>query len=286
MPPRKNNQKKFNKKRNFRKNRARVVETKRREAEFSSGIRNSTNGAGASFSANYPSIIKPTSLASHKVTLLPLRSFYRTSKGTRPDQMIGTEIFCKNIYAKGTVMGLPPTNAQECYVVAGWIRDRLGFTEFTTPTQMAATRTDLENFVLNQLKQHFDGDNEEMRYREKKLDNIKITHYRKLQHPKEAAYQDKVDFKVHWNVNRKVAYTNCTALAGGNDLVIQTVAGQPANTIDLTNVAKENVDDAGGDTAGYLPLNSHLPFLMLYTPEEPSPGSLTVSYNNITYFTG
>ena len=54
MPRRKNRGKKKNFNRNFKKQRARRVETKKREQQLTS-IRNSADGAGVTFDAYYPS---------------------------------------------------------------------------------------------------------------------------------------------------------------------------------------------------------------------------------------
>lgn len=289
--PRSRNPKRQQKK-NFRKMRAKREETKRREHALIA-IRNSLNGTGVTFATNYPDTTKLTSLSSTlALSMLPVRSFYRMSKGTRPDQMVGTEIFSKSLYLKGTVKGLPANNSVESYVYWGWIKDRLGYTDFTTPTVSNATRSDLEDFILNQLKQHFDEKKDEMRFRENKKDNIKILGVRKLVHPGDAAYQDSVDFKCSWKTNRKIPYTRCyqpgvseDPWAGNNYSFVP--ANNSADNIDMTDVQNQT-GELGGDIGQNLPLNSWLPFCFLYTPQYASisPGTIQVQYNDIHYFTG
>ena len=288
----KKGQKNFNKK--YRNQRAKRVETSKREAQ-KIAIRNSTDGAGTAFSANYPSLIKQTPITTGEaVTMLPLRSFYRMSKGARPDQMIGNEIFHKALYAKVKVEGLPANNSIEMYVIHGWITDKLGYTDFTTPSVATATRQNLEDFVLHQIKQRFDETQDEMRFADRKLDNIKILGYRKLQHSEDASYNNSVDFKCSWRTNRKVAYTKCyqpqpahtgiDAWAGNNSSAV-LATGSVDDYIDMTD-SHNDIGQLGGDIGQYLPLNSFLPFMCLYCPQfaTVSPGSVTVGFNDVSYF--
>lgn len=288
---RKNNKKNF--KRNYKKARAKVVEKKRREsAEVQ--IRNSTNGAGAtgSFSANYPNTTDYTNLSvTTGVNLLPLRSFYRMSRGDRGNQMEGTQVYSHDLYMKGMVTGMlePDINdaPTELYLVCGWIKDKVGYTDFTTPSQKNATRTDLESFVLAQVKQHFDANVDQMRYRQARKDNIKITKYQRLRNPEQADYNEDLPFSAHWRIKRKVTYTKCTSLPGNNDL-IQNSSATPGVTIDMTDQFKEDTDTLGGDKEGFLPLNSWLPFSLIYSPQFKDFGSGTVpkvKFNDIHYFT-
>lgn len=286
MPPKKKPAKKKGNFRNYKRNRARVAETKRREsAEVQ--IRNSTNGAGVTFSSNYPDTTKPTAIStSTAVNLLPLRSFYRMSQGSRKNQMLGTQVFSKDIYLKGEVQINTQISEKETYFVCGWVQDKLSFTDFTTPSRANATRTDLESFVLDQVKQHFDESVDQLRFREAKKDNIKITKYQKLQHPMDSANIGPVEIKGHWPVNRKTTYTKCAKLAGNNEL-IQNSSSTPGVTIDMTDSFKEDIDTLGGDTFGFLPLESWLPFALVYcrTFDEPASQSMTIAYNDIHYFT-
>jgi hypothetical protein len=285
-PKRRKNQKKRAPMKNFQQKRRKVVETKRREMS-DIAIRNSDRGLGTTFSTNYPDPHPTAGLplsAGQSVTLLPLRSFYRMSRGNRKNQMIGNEIKSLSLYSKSSLYGLPANNSVEVFQVCGWIKDTLSLTQFTTPTLYAANRDTLETWILEQLKQHFDSANDEFRYREAKKDNILITKYRQLQHPKEAAYQDKVDFKGSWKTNRKVVYSPCASLSGSNDLI--TEPDESGNTIDMTDQFKQNGDVLGGDIGGFIPNNSWCPFELLYCPKPPSPGSVTFKTNNIHYFTG
>lgn len=307
MPPKKKYQKKrqFNKKRQYR-NRMPRREVKRREhAEIA--IRNTDGGLGVTFSPFYPDPTKPTPISSSTaMSLMPIRSFYRVSKGTRPNQMIGNEIFSKSLYLKGKVTGLPANNSVESFVYWGWVQDKLSITDFTTPTVGAATRTDLEDFIVSQVKQHFDNPKDEMRYREKKKDNIKIVGVRKLQHKEDASYNDEVDFKCSWRTNRKVVYTSCydptflngapvgstsTAVAGSNYcLVSNGTQGSVAdiNVTDTHDDVQSNSPALAGDIGQLLPLNNWLPFALVFTPKyaDISPGTIQIQYNDIHYFQG
>lgn len=290
MPRPKKNGRKNNKNRNFRPKPKKEI--KKREQELIS-IRNSNDGAGVTFSAFYPSMIKANAVTA-TLSMLPVRSFYRMSRGQRVDQMIGTEISSKSLYLKGKILGLPPNNSVEAFIVHGWVKDRLGFTDFTTPTKANATREDVETFVYNQCRQHFDEKSDEMRYRTAKKDNILIKGYRKLQHPKEASYQDDVDFKCTWKTGRKVVYTECYKLdsdsdpqnTAGNNSLTTGVGGGPV--INLTDTAEEQGDALGGDIGQFLPLNSWLPFALVYIPKisDISPGSIQLQYNSVHYFSG
>lgn len=285
---RKNNRKKnFN--RNYKKARAKVVEKKRRESAKVQ-IRNSTNGEGITFSANYPDTTKYTNLSTTTaVNLLPLRSFYRVSRGERGDQMQGVQIMSHDLYLKGQIDHLATSNGEPAnlFFVCGWVKDKLGFTDFSTPSVANATRTDLENFVLAQVKQHFDENVDQMRYREAKKDNIKITKYQRIRNPEQDAYNQDLKFDAHWRIKRKTTYTKCASLAGNNDL-IQNSSSTPGVTIDMTDQFKEDIDTLGGDKGGYLPLQSFIPFALLYNPDfgEFGPNELpAVKYNDIHYFT-
>lgn len=295
MAPRRKNKGKKNFKKNYRKHRARVTETKRREsAEIS--IRNSTNGAGVTFSPNYLDTTAATDISvGTGITMLPLRSFYRMSRGQRKNQMIGTQIYAKDLYLKGFIDSGknhpgPDLTAEPLYLVCGWVKDKLGFTDFTTPTQANATRTDLEAFVAAQLRQHFDSAEDKLRYREAKKDNIKIDKYQRLLSPPglDAGNAMPLQFKAHWKVNRKTTYTQCTSLPGLNDL-IQNSSASPGVTIDMTDQLKDSNDTLGGDIGGYLPLESWLPFSCLYQPghlAHPTNAPYSVQFNDILYFTG
>lgn len=292
MPAKKNKgkpRKNFNRK--FKKQRAKRVETKKREHALIA-IRNSTNGAGVSFSSFYPDTTKATAMTA-VLSMLPVRSFYRTSRGNRPDQMEGSSIYCKNIYMKGKITGLPASNAVEAYIISGIVQDKLGLSEFTSPTVTQATRQTVEDFIYNQVRQHFDEKKDEMRYRTAKKDNIKILSYKKLTHPADAAFNNDIDFKCHWKWNRKVTYTRCrdpqddAALQGNNALIPAADAGD-LNDVDFTDAFKNHTDTYGGDIGQYLPLNSWLPFSLVYVPKfaDISPGTLNLQYNDVTYFTG
>jgi hypothetical protein len=296
MPPRKSRKpRKQNKKRNFRRQRALVVETKKRELE-QINIRNSQNGAGVTFSAYYPSTIKLTNMTS-ELSMLPIRPFYRMSKGDRADQMIGNEVFSKSLYLKGKILGLPANNSVEAYLVTGWVKDRLGFTDFTTPTVANAVRQDVEDFIYNQVRQHFDSSTDEMRYRTAKKDNIHILKYKKLTHPADANFNDDIDFKAFWKTQRKVVYTQCRkalndgTLGGNNQLFVESnnnSGGGGGNLIDVTDQAKDETDTLGGDIGQFLPLNSWLPFALIYCPKfaDISPGTLALQFNAVHYFQG
>lgn len=216
------------------------------------------------------------------------------SKGTRNDQMDGNEVFSKSLYLKGKITGLPANNTVEAFLYYGWIKDRLGLTDFTTPTSSNATRQDVEDFVLNQLKQHFDEKKDEMRFRENKKDNIKIVGVRKLQHPQDAQLQDQIDFKCSWRTNRKVVYTRChvpdmnSNWIGNNYSFVSTTADPQNPDINVTDTTQQSGDSLGGDTFQFLPLNSWLPFALVYVPEYASisPGTVSLQYNDIHYFTG
>lgn len=273
-------------KKKFRKNFQRRVEGKRREsAEVQ--IRNSTNGQGTAFSANYPDTTKATAL-DHvtAVNLLPLRSFYRMSQGDRENQMNGCQIYSKNLYLKGEVTAGSSVrlSEMELYFVTGWVQDKLGYTDFSTPSVATATRSDLESFVLAQVKQHFDQSVDQLRYREAKKDNIKITKYQRLVHPMDADNTAPIEIKGHWPVNRKTTYTKCVKLAGNNDL-IQNSSSTPGVTIDMTDSFKEDIDALGGDVGGWLPLESWLPFALIYNRSAPSDHGIKVAFNDIHYFT-
>ena len=298
MPPKRNNKKRNNFKKNFKKQRAKRVETKRRE-HAQIAIQNSTDGVGTTFSANYPDPTKATSISSTvALSMLPLRSFYRMSKGTRPNQMIGNEIFSKSLYLKGKITGLPANNTVEAFLYWGWIKDRLGLSDFTTPSRANATRQDVEDFILNQLKQHFDEKKDEMRFRENKKDNIKIVGVRKLQHPQDALLQDQIDFKCSWRTNRKVVYTKCyeprnptdytEPWAGANSTFVAVSDDGSGADVNLTDTALQTGDSSPGDIGQYLPLNSWLPWCLVYVPEYAaiSPGTIQLLYNDIHYFTG
>lgn len=293
MPAKKNGRKpRFNKKRQFRKQRSRVVETKKREQQLTA-IRNSNDGAGGShFSNFYPSTITPIATTA-TINMLPLRPFLRMSKGTRADQMLGNEVFSKSLYLKGKITGLPANNSLEAFLVTGWVRDRLGYTPFTSPSVSTATRQNVEDFIFQQCRDHFDSEEDEMRYRTAKKDNIHIVKYQKLQHPNDANYNDDINFKASWRTNRKITYTECFKYdpdgadplgVGGNNSLITGVGG--GQVINLTDVAEEAGDTLGGDIGQYLPLNTWLPFALVYIPQWDASHKPLIAYNSVHYFTG
>lgn len=300
--PRKPNKKKTGRKPRPKAVQRRAVEVKRRE-DADIQVRNSTNGYGSpgTFSGNYPDTFKvgaqlPTTTS---VTMLPLRSFLRMSRGERKNQMTGNQVMSKSIYLKGKLGEWDKNNAiwspgtsfsNKIYLVCGWIKDSTGYTDFTSPSLATATRNDVEDFIFNQLKQHFDDSSDEMRYREAKKDNIKIDKYQLLTVGDDTlgANEDGISFKAYWKTNRKTLYSECTRLAGSNEL-LQTSSAQPTQTINMTDQFKESGDTLGGDSGGFIPNNSWLPFACLYQPfpqgEQAGVAQPAVIYNSIHYFT-
>ena len=131
-----------------------------------------------------------------------------------------------------------------------------------------------------------------MRFADKKKDNIKILGYRKLQHKDDALYNDSIDFKCSWRTNRKVTYTRCyqpqvgdESTWAGNNYSFVTMDQPGGGVVDMTDVQNQ-MGELGGDIAQYLPLNSYLPFCLLYCPQfaSVSPSSVTIEYNDVSYF--
>lgn len=275
------------------------VEVKRRE-DADIQIRNSTNANGTAMSANYPGYYaKATQLpTSTTLTMLPIRSFLRMSRGDRKNQMLGNTVNSKSIYMKGMIGTYKAGVSNELlkdtawsnkiYLCTGWVKDTTSFTDFTTPTLAAATRDDVENFIANQIQQHFDQFSDQMRYREKKKDNIKIDKYQLLTSgdDTQAAQSDGLPFKAYWKTDRKVVYSECARLLGNNEIV-QNSSASPGVTINMTDSFKESSDALGGDSGGFIPNNSWLPFACLIQPDVDPTSAIQpgVLYNTIHYFT-
>ena len=304
--PRKVNKKKSRKPRAKKAVQRRAVEVKRRES-VDIQIRNSTGGKAAtldSFSSSYPYTLQGTHLSTTSITVLPLRSFLRVSRGDRKNQMTGNQIMSKSIYLKGKLGGyqepsppvplggnfVPNTNfSNKIYLVTGWLKDTTSYNDFTSPTLTNANRNNVEAFMLAQLKQHFDETQDEMRFREQKKDNIQIDKYQLLTtgEDTQADQQMGIDFKAYWKTNRKVVYSECSRLTGNNE-VIQNSDLTQGQTINMTDEFKESGDALGGDSGGFIPNNSWLPFALLYQPYPVSGAANTLPaciYNDIHYFT-
>jgi len=277
-----------------RRSKAPKRETKKREsAEIQ--IRNSTDGAGVTFSSFYPDTTKENALTG-ELSIMPVRSFYRMSKGSRPNQMIGNEIFSKQLHLKGRIMGLPSDNSVQAYLVHGFIKSALGFNNSTTPNIGSANREAVETFIANQLTEHFNDRQDEMRYRTAKKDNIQVLGYRKLQHKTEALYQDDIKFDVSWPQNRKVVYTECAqyyasnqAPNGNNPVIITSNSNTGSQSVNITDSNHHaQLDELLGDVAQYLPLQDRkLPFALIYIPKyNDATATISVKYNDVHYFNG
>lgn len=53
----------------------------------------------------------------------------------------------------------------------------------------------------------------------------------------------------------------------------------------MTDSFKEDIDALGGDVGGWLPLESWLPFALIYNRSAPSDHGIKVAFNDIHYFT-
>ena len=296
MPPKKRkNRPKRNFKKQYRKQRRAVVETKRREAQ-ELAIRNSVNGAGApgTFNASYPDLMGTATAgafqfsATTAINNLPIQSFLRMSRGKRKNQLEGVQAYVKDIYMKLSVQTHVLSSIAPVYFVCGWIQANPDYNDFSTPTLKNATQTDLNNFIGAHLEQHFDEYQDHLRYREAKKDAIKILKYQRIQTDDTVTPPgDEVHLKMHWKVNRKVTYQEGQRQAGSNELV-QNSDVTPGVTITMTEAFKDSGDQLGGDSQNLMPCpRQYLPFAIIYSPQFKSATSQPqYSYNNITYFTG
>lgn len=117
-----------------------------------------------------PSAADPA-VAQRVVVNCPETFMYR-SQGFGSTDMVGESVFIKYLKMKFEIK-LPQDNGlihfPQCqmYLVHGFVNKSIDANEFTSPTLTALTRTNIAEFVADQVDQYFENGNEPMRYQPK-----------------------------------------------------------------------------------------------------------------------
>lgn len=277
----------------FQKRRAPFVETKRRVHGIITALNKAVDGTpSTSYQDTVSGLIVPNNDA---FTLLNLASYYRQSHGFLEHNTIGDSIYSKLLklkmqlrFPEGSVMIVNPVRL---FLITGWCTAPSTWTNNTSPTEAAATQTDLFSHITNQLKEYFDQREDFLRFREKNTSNVKILKWQGLTpniNKTIAAPPAQIDHEPDptkpsvirtvgavpfvnrsftWHTKRKMHLSEGTALATGNDAPLP----------DIQNL---------------YPNNQWLPFAMIYNPEfarmrdsNNDDVNVTLAYNDIHYFT-
>ena len=280
MPPKKQRQKK-NFKRRYQKKVTQQVELKKRQdyniTQYQR-VRN-TNTQLVTASPNYPEKTKPT-IIHDNYALLPIDSFNRQCQKITRDGLVGQTLFSRSIYLKGKLdRGHVNSTAENIAfeVIHGWVKAPLAWSEYTVVTPDTGTLTDLNEFILDQIRELYETPTDSLVFQDKKRNNIKVVGFKKYG-PKTASIpagagsstSPIMDFKCHWKVNRKVNYTK------GVHLPISTAS--PG--------IEESVDSSLEETNTFLNINSWLPFCVVRFPNMLTSASndAKISYNSIHYY--
>lgn len=284
---------KKNRKAQMVKRRAPMVETKRRVHGVITSLNRAVDGTP---SANYQDSVGGLSIPNNDAfTLINLASYMRNSHGFLEHNVLGDSLFSKYLKLKiqirwpeGSDMIVNPV---KLYLITGWVTAPAAYTNNTTPTEGAATQSDLFAHLTHQLKEYFDEREDFLRFREKTTSNLKILRWQSLKpnlNSAVAAVPGQIDVEndpakppnirptgavpfvnrsFTWKTMRKVHLSEGTALATGND----------ATNPDIQNL---------------YPNNQHLPFAVIYNPEfarmrnaQNVDTNVVMAYNNIHYYT-
>lgn len=281
-------------KQNFQIRRAPFVETKRRVHSDISALNSAVDGTA---STNYQQPLDGLSVPNNDAyTLLDLASYYRNSNGFKDHNCIGDSIFSKYLKMKLTVQ-FPEgsnmvVNPVKVYLITGWVTQPAGWTDETTPTDVAATASDLRTHISQQLQEYFDSKADYLKFMEKQTANIKIESWQSIKPDLNgaiAAVPAQIDIESDpakpptirtvgavppinrsftWKTMRKVHLTEGTALPTGND----------APNPDIQNLYPNH--------------NNWLPFAIIYNRNfdrmrnaNNEDVKMVVSWNDIHYYT-
>lgn len=200
-----------NRKSNFQKRRAPMVETKSR-------VHNELSSA--------TDIADPLSYQDIQnddaYTFLPLTSFTSMDQGFLEDQMVGNSIYCRYLKAKFEFTLPSGKNAIkhpcDVYLVHGWVTASSALTNSTVPQAQTLSRAGYDNLTLRVIKDYFNDDSDKLRFIPKATTNMKILGYRKFKINKNTQLGATIDLAtdtgalplIHMNcnytVNRKIHY--------------------------------------------------------------------------------
>jgi hypothetical protein len=226
------------KKKAFQNRRRPFVETKRRDkSQISNAITTQPQTTGL-----YPqpllTLDVPLTDSYHMISLDP---FTRMTQGYKEFEMLGDSVFSKTIQLK-TEISFPQgndciVNPFRAYLICGWVTNPYGLSQYTSPTFDQANYLHLSEYIISQVKEHFDNTTDRLEFQEKVRTGIRIEKYSRLL-PKTAesvfgprttmssGAPAKVERRHTWKVNRKVHYTkgiedtdNNTKLYSGDELV-------------------------------------------------------------------
>lgn len=242
-----------------------------------SGIPNGLTGDTFSTTATYEIII-PWSHCSY-------------NQGVTDSDMIGTNLFSKYLKAKfqfnidtitNSGRNVPGGNGfpSEVYLVHGWCTVPVNSTPFTVPITADVDRLAFEAHVEEQVKQHFDGENDELSFDSKRRTGVKILSKRRVA------------------PNRNTQLSLPQQIAGHNEaqssyFAVGTIA--PINMSHSWPTMKKICYTPGkihennmGDTSFFFPNWSWIPFSLIYCPnalsQEPGQG-VDYQYDNCHWYT-
>lgn len=229
---------------NFQRRRAPLVETKVRILkDISDGSVVNPIISGYTYSA-----IQNDDAFTH-ISMVP---FLSQTQGLGENQMIGNSIYSR--YLKCKLSFLYPSGVKQLatpcnqYIVHGWIKNGMGLTNFTAPTQGACVRSDVSQHIINRVKEYFNARTDRLEFIPKTDTGIKILGYRKIKNDKNSQFSTEgnnvgpINMSCTWTINRKIHYTQ--------GMPLSTTPGVGPN-----------------DSHMYPNAQQYLPFLVIFNPQ-------------------
>lgn len=206
-----------------------------------------------------------TTGAPNTLTMLPINSFFGMQPGFTSSDMIGDNVFSR--YLKCKLEFELPSNDKiirhpcDVYLVHGWVTLPMGLNYNTTPEQNDLTRTQLNEHILNQLKQYFNQRSDKLQYTSKRQNNIKILGYRKLK----PNNNNNLGGSSGPIVNNLATGGAVITGAGGPPLINMSCSW-PMNRKVIYYSGKSNLSNPVNNFGFLYPNFSWLPFCCVYNP--------------------
>lgn len=279
MPRKRNPKAKKNFKKNYQKKVTQQVELKKRQDHQVTQYQRVRNvGTGViTPSPNYQDKLKFHQISGN-YAILPINSFNRQCQKITRDGLVGQTLFSRSIYLKGKLDRVSFNGNEDNIsfeVIHGFVKAPLAWSEYTVVTPSTGTLTDLNNYIIHQVRDLYEDNVDSLVFQDKKRNNLKVLSIQRFNRKEGQVPSNDapiLDFKCHWKTNRKVQYTKTAHL--------------PIST--ASPGSEESVDSSLEETNTFLNLNSWLPFCVVRFPNRgtASTGSSggTVAYNSIHYY--
>lgn len=193
----------------------------------------------------------------------PLWSYYNPVQGVGDNDIIGRSLTMKYLTAK--VHFEFPINAQvnnpRYYLIHGWVTMAPKLTGFTTPIREQFTRSQLLEFIDDQVVNNFnnDADDEFLEFKEKQNKNFKILGYRRIKPKKDELQVDPAMYLQSTTVRPQTygrpSPQNHTFRWPLNNRKLRYTTGQTDSSV--PDIPHLYLNDAG----------TFLPFLLYYCPD-------------------